>query len=53
MTRSIIKLMSCIDENYSFKKAHFISEAVHDAVERDSGAIHGMVHANPRKDVIN
>ncbi len=53
MNKVYVDVEISIDENYSFKKAHFISEAVHDAVERDSGAIHCMVHANPRKDVIN
>lgn len=38
-----------IDENTSFKKAHAISERVHHAVEREGGALHCMVHANPHK----
>lgn len=38
-----------IDETESFKMAHEISEEVHNIVEKEGGALHCMVHANPIK----
>ncbi len=49
MNKVYVDVEVSINEDYSFKRAHAISEAVHEAVERDGGAIHCMVHANPRK----
>lgn len=49
MNKVYVDVEISIDEDYSFKRAHAISEAVHDAVELDGEAIHCMVHANPRK----